>query len=152
MAQTLCSKSVHNSISSVCIPLAKPTWEDAHTYILYIMYVWLYGTRKVCYGPLTRYAKLWVTHAPGMPGTFSPPLRVSDPDMHHGTCFTHVPWCISRSLTNGSLWSRCRGKRLRHSRRMRNLLILRICKRPMVGIRWDVQYIQLWYFIDVLMQ
>ena len=26
------------------------------------------------YGPLARYVKLWVTHAPGMPGTFSPPL------------------------------------------------------------------------------
>ena len=25
------------------------------------------------HGPLTRYVKLWVAHAPGMPGTFSPP-------------------------------------------------------------------------------
>ena len=23
----------------------------------------------------------------------------SDPDMHHGTCITHVPWCMSGSLT-----------------------------------------------------
>ena len=23
---------------------------------------------------------------------------VSDPDMHHGTCVTHVPWCMSGSL------------------------------------------------------
>ena len=29
-----------------------------------------------------------------MPGTFSPPPRVTDPDMHHGTCVTHVPWCM----------------------------------------------------------
>ena len=35
------------------------------------------------HGPLTRYAKLWVVHAPG---TFFPPPWVSDPDMHHGTC------------------------------------------------------------------
>ena len=27
--------------------------------------------------------------------------RVSDPDMHHGTCLTHVPWCMSGSLTRG---------------------------------------------------
>ena len=27
--------------------------------------------------------------------------RVSDPDMHHGTCVTHVSWCISGSLTRG---------------------------------------------------
>ena len=26
---------------------------------------------------------------------------VSDPGMHHGTCFTHVPWCMSGSLTRG---------------------------------------------------
>ena len=26
---------------------------------------------------------------------------VSDPDMHHGTCGTHVPWCMSGSLTRG---------------------------------------------------
>ena len=41
--------------------------------------------------PLARYAKLRVVHAPGMPGTFSPPPRVRCPDMHHGTCVTHVP-------------------------------------------------------------
>ena len=58
-------------------------------------------------GPLTRYAKLRVAHAPGMSITFSPPPRVSDPDMHHGTCVTHVPWCMQGSLTSGFLWSRC---------------------------------------------
>ena len=26
---------------------------------------------------------------------------VSDPSMHHGTCVTHVPWCMSGSLTHG---------------------------------------------------
>ena len=58
------------------------------------------------YGSLTRYAKLRVVHAPGMPGTFSPSSWVSDPDMHHGTCVTHVPWCMPGSLTSGFLWSR----------------------------------------------
>ena len=42
-------------------------------------------------GLLARYVKLRVAHAPGMPGTFSPPPRVSDSDRHHGTCVTHVP-------------------------------------------------------------
>ena len=37
--------------------------------------------------------------------------RVSSPDMHHGTCVTHVPWCMPGSLTSGFLWSRWRGKR-----------------------------------------
>ena len=45
-----------------------------------------------------------------MPGKFSPPPRFSDPDMHHGTCVTHVPWCMSGSLTSSFLWSRPRGK------------------------------------------
>ena len=26
----------------------------------------------------------------------------SDPDMHHGTCVTHMPWCMSGSLTRGA--------------------------------------------------
>ena len=26
---------------------------------------------------------------------------VSDPVMHHGTCVTHVPWCMSGSLNRG---------------------------------------------------
>ena len=55
------------------------------------------------HGPLASYVKLWVTHAPGMPGIFSPPPRVSDPDTHHGTCVTHVPWCMPGSLLNGFL-------------------------------------------------
>ena len=42
-------------------------------------------------GPLTRDVKLWVAQAPGMPGTFSLPQRLSDPELHHGTCVTHVP-------------------------------------------------------------
>ena len=42
-------------------------------------------------GPLARYVKLRVVHAPGMPVTFSPSSPVSDPDIHHGTCVTHLP-------------------------------------------------------------
>ena len=59
------------------------------------------------HGPLTRYVKFQVAHAPGMPGTFSPRRQFqrkplfSDPGMHHGTCVTHVPWCMSGSLTCG---------------------------------------------------
>ena len=39
----------------------------------------------------------------GMSGAFSPPPRVSDPDMHH----MH-PWSMPWSLTNGFSWSRWR--------------------------------------------
>ena len=54
--------------------------------------------------------KIAGAHAPGMPGTFSPPPQVSDPDMHHGTCVTHMPWCMPGSLTSSFLWNRRRGK------------------------------------------
>ena len=54
--------------------------------------------------------KIASAHVPGMPGTFSPPPEASDPNMHHGTCVTHVPWCMPGSLTSGFLWSRRRGK------------------------------------------
>ena len=42
-------------------------------------------------GPLARCVKLCVAHAPAMQGSFFPPTRLTDPDMHHGTCVTHVP-------------------------------------------------------------
>ena len=87
-------------------------------------------------GPLTRYVKLRVAHAPGMPGTFSPQLRVSDPDMHHSTCVTHVSWYMPGSLTSGFLWSRWWGKRSRHSRRMRNPQFYVSGKRPMLSYCW----------------
>ena len=85
------------------------------------------------HGPLTRYAKLWVAHAPRVPGTFPrhrkrKPL-VSSLGMHHDTCVTPVPWCMSGSLTGG--W---RGKRTRHPWRMRNPQFYLSGKRPMSGI------------------
>ena len=32
---------------------------------------------------------------------FQRKLLVSGPGIHHGTCVTHVPWCMSGSLTRG---------------------------------------------------
>ena len=65
-----------------------------------------------------------------MRGTVSPPPRVSDPNMHHGTCVTHVTWYMPGSLTSDFLWSRWRGKRSRHSRGMRNPQFYVSGKRP----------------------
>ena len=66
----------------------------------------MYILRRIVHGPLARYVKLRVVPAPGMSGTFSTPPRVSDPDIHHGTCVTHVPRCMSKSPTSAFLWSR----------------------------------------------
>ena len=76
-----------------------------------------------------------IAHAPGMPGTFSPWPRVSDPDMYHGTCVTHVPWYMPGSLTSGFLWSRWRRIRSRHSRRMCNPQFYVCGKRPIAFIK-----------------
>ena len=51
---------------------------------------------------------------------------ISDLGMHHGTCMTHVPWCISGSLPP------VRGKRSRHSRRMRTPQFCVSGKRPIL--------------------
>ena len=81
--------------------------------------------------PVTRYVKLRVAHAPGIPGTFFLPItRVNDPDMHRGTCLTHVPWCMSGSLTSDFFW-KWRGKRSHHFRCMRNPQFYISGKRPM---------------------
>ena len=71
-------------------------------------------------GPLARYAKLRVAHAPGMPGTFSPPptsketasyrSRHASQHMHHACAVMHV------EIAN----PRWRGTRSRHFRRMPN--------------------------------
>ena len=84
--------------------LTRPQISTAEQQDIIMSYYW------TKYGPLARNVKLRVAHAPGIPGTFSPPPRVSDPDMHHGTCVTHVPWCMLGSLTSGFLWSWRRGK------------------------------------------
>ena len=65
-------------------------------------------------GPVIRRALPWTScqirkiagcACAGNAGNVSPRHRlqrkplVSDPGMHHGTCVTHVPWCMSGSLT-----------------------------------------------------
>ena len=68
-----------------------------------------------------------------MPRTFSTPPQVSEPEVHHGTCVTHVPWCMSGLLTSGFLWNRCRGNCSRHSRRKRNPQLYVSGKRPIAN-------------------
>ena len=66
--------------------------------------------------------------------------RITDPDMHRGTCVTHVPWCIPGSLTSGFLWSRWWGKRSRHFRRMHNPQFYVSGKRPMMTFVKDTRF------------
>ena len=106
---------------------------------------------RLCYfghGPHARYVKLRVAHAPGMPGTFSPPPRLGDPDMYHGTCVTHEPWCVPGSLTSGFLWIWWRGKRSRHSRRMRKPQFNVSGKRPIADLVQWLLNLYIWLIIS----
>ena len=116
------------------------SWHDVNRFVVYDCTEGCHGDNM---GPLTRYIKLRVAHAPGMPGTFSPPPQVNDPDMHHGTCVTHVPWCMPGSLTIGLLWSRWQGKYSRHPRRMRNPQFYVSGKRPMTTFGYH------WYYVVI---
>ena len=93
------------------------------------------------HGPLTRYVKLQVAHAPGMSGTFSPPptsmktafyrSRHASRHVRHARVVMHV----------GIANRRWRGKRSRHSRHMRNSQIYVFGKRPMA-----VQLTMMFYY------
>ena len=76
---------------SVIIPHESRLWQSLH-------YAWAsYQIRKIA-----------GCACAGNAGNVFPRRRfqrkplVSDPDMHHGTCVTHVPWCMSGSLTCGN--------------------------------------------------
>ena len=84
-----------------------------------------------CYGPLARYVKLWVAHAPGMPGMFSPlptsKETASKRSRHASRHVRHARAMMHVGIAN----PRRRGNRSRHSRRMRNLQFYVSGKRPM---------------------
>ena len=102
--------------------LGNTTWKIQTTWSIFTLQ-WYYMSRYTCLkSPLTRLLvestfklgtkKPWASYqirkiavcaCTGNAGYVSPPPRVSDPDMHCGTCVTHVPWCMPGSLTLGFL-------------------------------------------------
>ena len=64
-------------------------------------------TSYIWYGASWQIHKIADCACAGNTGNVSPRRRlqmkplVSDPGMHHGTCVTHVPWCMSGSLFRG---------------------------------------------------
>ena len=85
-----------------------------------------YGSMRVSWAS-HQIRKMADEHAPGMSGTFSPSARVSDPDMHPGTCVTHVPGCMPGSLTTAFICNRRRGKMFPAFPVHAQPAILRIC-------------------------
>ena len=71
------------------------------------------------HGPLTRYVKLQVAHAPGMPGTFFPPPPISkETDSWRSRHASRHVRDARAVMHVGIAYLRWQGKRSRHSRRM----------------------------------
>ena len=87
--------------------------------------------RMHIHGPLTRYVKLRVAHAPRMPGTFPPPPTSKETasyrSRHASRHVSHARAMMHFEINNPQ-W---RGKHSRHSRRMRNPQSSISGKRPM---------------------
>ena len=82
------------------------------------------------HGPLYRYVKLRVAHAPWKPGTFSPP-RTSNETVGYWSWHASRHVRHARALMHvGIANPRWRGKRSRHSRRMRKSQFYVSGKRP----------------------
>ena len=69
--------------------------------------------------PFTKDAKLRVAHTRECRERFPRHRETANPTRIMA-CVTHVPWRMTGALTSGLFWSRWRGKRSRHYRRIRN--------------------------------
>ena len=88
-----------------------------------------------CHGPLTRFVKLRVVYAPGMPRTFSRhQLQMKPIVSERSRCVArhvrHARSVMHIRVANPRWW----GKRSRHSRRMRNPQSYVSGKRPICGV------------------
>ena len=84
-----------------------------HRGLLCILRIWKVQVQRASYSPATmpwasyQIRKIAGCACAGNAGNVFPRRRfqrkplVSDPGMHHGTCVTHVPWCMSGSRTRG---------------------------------------------------
>ena len=103
--------------------LMPPFEQDNYMYINSLRPVDRIGNSELGrHGPLTRYVKLQVAHAPGMPGTSPPPPP--PPISHDARAVMHV----------GIAYLRWRGKRSRHSRRMHTRNFAYLARGPLIKV------------------
>ena len=69
----------------------KMIWVDTTSFVAMISYTHICQT----FGKITWLNILGVTH---INNPINNSRNGNDPDMHHGTCVTHVPWCMPGSL------------------------------------------------------
>ena len=104
------------------------------------------------HGPLTRYTKLRVAHAPGMPGKLSPPPTSEETPSERSRhasrhVHTHVLWCNSGSLT------RMGGETFPAFPAHAQPAILRICKEAHGISNFGTNYVGLmctWFLCGVI--
>ena len=78
-------------------------WFQGNVYSNY--FAWCRVVQEFCarfvfrHGPLSRYAKLWVGHEPGLLRTFFFRHRPWRKPLVSASSMHHVPWCMSESLT-----------------------------------------------------
>ena len=104
--RSFCSLSGINGIWYQLCPQEKNSQEVFYKikHIVFKVNTFCSGLSMFAHGPLTKYLKLQVAHAPGMPGTFSPPhasrhVRHARDVMHvgidnsrwRGKCYTGIP-------------------------------------------------------------
>ena len=80
--------------------------------------------------PFTRYSKMLVAHAPGMPGAFSPPPTSKESASYRSRRASRHVRHARAVMHSGIAYPRCQGKRSRHSRRMRSRQFYVSGKRP----------------------
>ena len=97
------------------------------------MRLYNFETFSVCYGPLTRYGKLRIAHAPVMPGTFSPPptsKKTASWQSRHALRHVRHARAVMHVAIASPRWC---GKRSRYSRRMCNPQFSISGKRPITN-------------------
>ena len=124
---------------------AKPSTQSLHTWISTANWnemgigVLPKHLRCLRHGPLTRYVKLRVAHAPGMPGTFSPDAEFKGKrELAIPACITARAWRTCRDACRDCLPA-VAGKCSRHSRRMRTRNFTYLARGP-CWCNWDGTY------------
>ena len=109
------------NVTEIPLPLKGQLFDDTAVHVLFHACIERDGNTSAPKGPAIWWYRgprmaQWASYqirkiagcaCAGNAGNVSPRRRfkrkplVSDPGMHHGTCVTHVPWCMSGSLTCG---------------------------------------------------
>ena len=108
LSPTRCQANIQNK---ACLLLIEPLGTVGCETLAGIILLWL-DCLNILELPQSQWAscqirKIAVCACAGNAGNVFPRRRlqrkslVSDPGMHHGTCVTHVPWCMPGSLARG---------------------------------------------------